>query len=498
WRGFGGQGSVVATQDGNHGPVSMTLTPNNCAGCMDTIVFRKAKFLGIMSDMYYLDIENFGRMLRGKVITFDWISDANIQNPYPMPCPLPCVPVGSTRRATDIALTGPAGWDTLPVASSIGDGNFRVTNHPVGGFAVRASTPRAVKLSGDFNGDGWGDIALTGPAGWHSLPVAFSKRDGTFTETNEYVGEFAGFASDPQAVKLSGDFNGDGKTDIALTGPSYWNTLPVAFSNGDGTFKGTNSPVGGFARWASNTQAVKLTGDFNGDGKTDIALTGAAGWNMLPVALSKGDGTFNVTNFSSVTGISIGTFARWASNPQAAKLIGDFNGDGKADIALVGGTGSNTLPVAFSNGNGTFIVRNSDVTPSIQGDYFNLASDPQAAKLTGDFNGDGKTDIALVGGAGWDKLLVAFSDYPGSFHLTSFRAVDFASWASDSQAVKMTGDFNGDGRTDIALTGSGYWNTLPVAFSKGNGEFTVTNKDVGAFARWVSYPHATILTRDFN
>jgi hypothetical protein len=115
--------------------------------------------------------------------------------------------IGSTRGTTDIALIGPSGWNTAPVASSRGDGSFQVTNRFIGNFASWASDPLAAKLTGDFNGDGWKDIALTGPAGWNTLPVAFSNGDGTFTVTNHQVGAFASWASDPRSVKLTGDFN---------------------------------------------------------------------------------------------------------------------------------------------------------------------------------------------------------------------------------------------------------------------------------------------------
>ncbi|MCI0421993.1 MAG: VCBS repeat-containing protein, partial [Acidobacteria bacterium] len=204
-------------------------------------------------------------------------------------------------------------------------------------------------------------------------------------------------------------------------------------------------------------------------------------------------GTFKVTNLPVVN------FASWASNTQAEKLTGDFDRDGKTDIALAV-AGWDSLPVAMSKGDGTFFVRNDRVRRSIYGEHWidYVASDPYVVKLTGDFNGDGTTDIMLAGGAGWDRLLVAFSWSPGSFWLTSFYARDFASWASDPQAVKLTGDFNGDGRTDIALTGPGYWNTLPVALSNGNGDFTVFNNVVGDFASWASYLNAAKLTRDFN
>jgi hypothetical protein len=63
-----------------------------------------------------------------------------------------------------------------------------------------------------------------------------------------------------------------------------------------GSFAVTSIPIANFAGWAATTNAKLLVGDFNGDGKADMALTGPSGWNNLPVAFSNGDGTFNVTN----------------------------------------------------------------------------------------------------------------------------------------------------------------------------------------------------------
>jgi hypothetical protein len=163
------------------------------------------------------------------------------------------------------------------------DGTFTVANPDVGSFATWASQGPA-KLVGDFNGDGRTDIALTGPSQWNTLPVAFSNGDGTFTVTNAVVGEFAWFASQG-ARTLLGDFNGDGLTDIALSMPSPWKTLAVAFSNGDGTFHATNADIGDFALWSRQQGVTSRAADFNGDGRTDVVLTGAAWWNTLPLDL---------------------------------------------------------------------------------------------------------------------------------------------------------------------------------------------------------------------
>jgi hypothetical protein len=154
---------------------------------------------------------------------------------------------------------------------------------------------------------------------------------------------------------LTGDFNGDGRTDIALVGGAGWATIPVAFSNGNGTFTVTNDGVANFPTWTATPGVKVLTGDFNGDGRTDIALVGGAGWATIPVAFSNGNGTFTVTNDG------VANFPTWTATPGVKVLTGDFNGDGRTDVALVGGAGWATIPVAFSNGNGTFAVTNDGV-----------------------------------------------------------------------------------------------------------------------------------------
>ena len=367
------------------------------------------------------------------------------------------------------------------------NGTFNVTNHPITNFAGWAKIPNAKPLVGDFNDDGKTDVALTGPAGWSSMPVAFSNGNGTFNVTNHPVTDFAGWANAPNAKPLVGDFNGDGKTDVALTGPAGWSSMPVAFSNGNGTFNVTNHPITNFAGWANAAKATPLVGDFNGDGKTDVALTGPAGWSSMPVAFSNEDGTFNVTNHP------ITNFAGWANAAKATPLVGDFNGDGKTDAALTGPAGWSSMPVAFSNGNGTFNVTNHPIT-----DFAGWANAPNAKPLVGDFNGDGKTDVALTGPAGWSSMPVAFSKGNGTFNVTNHPITNFAGWANAAKATPLVGDFNGDGKTDVALTGPTGWSSMPVAFSNENGTFNVTNHPITNFAGWANAPNAKPLVGDFN
>ena len=391
------------------------------------------------------------------------------------------------RLADDIVLTGPSSWNTMPTAFSNRDGSFTVKNQPVGIFAACSSDPSVSRLVGDFNGDGRADIALTGVPGWNTIPVAFSNGDGIYRVTNLFIGTFASWSADPRVSRLVGDFNWDGKADIALTGVPGWNTIPIAFSNGDGSFRVTNNFVGDFATWSANTQAAKLVGDFNGDGKADIALVGIAGIETLPVAQSIGNGSFIVTNQY------VGNFAASAADSRAAKLTGDFDGDGRTDIALTGVPGWNTMPVAFARDNGEFIPINPPV-----GDFAIWSTDSNVTRLVADFNGDGASDIALTGGAGWQSIPVAFFDFQGGFAVTNKFVGDFASWASTQATTKLVGDFNRDGKADIAVTGGAGWNTLPVAFSNGDGGFAVTNKYAGDFAAWSADPQARKLIGVFK
>ena len=357
-----------------------------------------------------------------------------------------------------------------------GDGTFTALwLGPNSGITGSAWTGYTVKATGDFNGDGLTDLYLY-PADLQGRStgslndyVWLAKGDGTFTAL--WLGPNSGITSTAwtgYTVKATGDFNGDGLTDVYLypadqQGRSTGSLNDyVWLAKGDGTFtsvyQGTTSGITGTA-WTGYT--VKATGDFNGDGLTDVYLYPAdvqgrsTGSLNDYVWLAKGDGTFTSVYQGTTSGI---TGTAWTG--YTVKATGDFNGDGLTDVYLypadVQGrsTGSLNDYVWLAKGDGTFTSVYQGTTSGITG----TAWTGYTVKATGDFNGDGLTDVYLYPADVQGRSTGSLNDYvwlaKGDGTFTSVyqgTTSGITGTAWTGYTVKATGDFNGDGLTDVYL-----------------------------------------------
>ncbi len=291
---------------------------------------------------------------------------------------------------------------------------------------------------GDFNGDGKADLAVVNFGDWN-VYVLLGNGDGTFQAARSvYFASGGGF---PWSI-AAGDFNRDGKLDLAVSNYGD-NSLSVLLGNGDGTFQAPlTSPVG--------TNPAQVTvGDFNGDGKLDLAVSSVAN-NTVAVLLGNGDGTFLPPLIAPV-----------GANPWYF-AVGDFNGDGILDLAVsdygcpldCNSSPSSTVTVLLGNGNGTFRP-----APSLT-----VGNGPAGVEV-GDFNGDGKLDLA-VANLNDNTLSVLLGNGDGTFQAPQ----TFASAGMTHPYFVAVGDFNRDGKPDLVVSNH-LFATVSVLLSNGDGTF---------------------------
>lgn len=295
----------------------------------------------------------------------------------------------------------------------------------------------------DFNGDGIPDVgAMRAGNGYGSgyFSVLPGNGNGTFQPPVSTT------CNTPNLLAPAvGDFNGDGILDVAGTGGE------VMLGNGNGTFQEKSDPGGGYL-------GALVEADFNGDGILDLVNLDSD----VIILMGKGDGTFQEPTSYTVN--------------ESSLAVGDFNGDGKPDVA----TGDGCLSTGDPNG-AIAIMLNGGKKRKVDAPYCYVLA-------TGDFNGDGKLDLAVVNGPdGYDSgsLSIFLGNGDGTFE----APVIYATGSTPDALV--VADFNGDGISDVAVSEYSS-NAVSVFLGSANG----TLQPQGAFA--VGTGPIWIAAADFN
>ncbi len=302
-------------------------------------------------------------------------------------------------------------------------------------------------IAADLNGDGNLDLVMTTTGGGpNNDSVYIFLGDGKFGFTQNFFSPFGGCSATNGAV--IGDFNHDGKLDLAVTNTACGvHEVEVMLGNGDGTFQ----PVASNGRYPTDTgnPSAIAAGDFNGDGNIDLVVIVGAGGNPITSFLGNGDGTFG----SPIDSTSV-------YDPDYL-AVGDFNGDGKDDVIVSSDYGSGPFDgVQLSNGDGTF-------APPVN--YSVLAAPTRL--FVADLNGDGHPDWVSISN-GSEYFCVGLGSGTGRF----LAAVDSTStpgpYGSGTTTAIVAADFNQDGNLDYVTVGSDiYYPGMNIFLGDGSGDF---------------------------
>jgi Concanavalin A-like lectin/glucanases superfamily/FG-GAP-like repeat len=328
----------------------------------------------------------------------------------------------------DLAVADASGGTYVYILAGNGDGTFE----PPQQYYSVASSNYPTLVAADFLGNGRLDLAETTISGT-GVSLLLQSPNGTFESPGQSQNLVTG---DPNLV-VAGDFNDDGKVDL-ITLSSGGSSLLLG--NGDGTFQPQQAlPFGDNDLYGQTVSAV--TGDFNGDGRLDLAIADIAddGSGQITVMLGNGDGTFQPGGTESLP------------FQPSLLLAGDFTGDGELDLAAFG---LNQMAILLGNGDGTFQPAKTTTLPF----------DVIYSAVAGDFNDDGKLDLVVSGyrystASAVSALLLGNGD--GTFQSAQPLGLPLGS-------SFVAGDFNGDGKLDLAAAGS---SSISVWMGNGNGTF---------------------------
>lgn len=340
---------------------------------------------------------------------------------------------------SSLLLASLAAVTSAPEARAATLGFAPAVTYATGGAA--GNEPRSVAV-GDFNGDGRPDLAHTNFLG--GVSVRLNDGTGAFPTSTTY-----GAGSEPNAVAV-GDLNGDSKLDLAVANRSG-SSVSVLLGNGDGTFvAAVNFSTGAFG---SNPYSVAV-GDLNADGRLDLAVANV-GTDNVAVLLNTAPTGAAVPSFAAHVDFAVG-------DGPFSVAIGDLSGDGRPDLVTANEYNDTVSVLVSSTAAGAAV-------PSFAAHVAYAAADGPLSVALGLLNADGSLDVAaanifagrnvsvLVGNG--DGTLAAATNYP------------LPTTAGSPYAVR-TGDFDGDGNLDLA-TANFNGPSASVLLGDGSGTFSV-------------------------
>ena len=338
--------------------------------------------------------------------------------------------------AMDVTVPSGTGGGTVNVSVEFTGGTtstlantFDVVTGGSGAFAAIGASLTGVDIGsaswGDYDGDGDLDLVVTGNEGSNETATIYrNDGGGAFTDIG------AGLTGVDRSSSSWGDYDGDGDLDLVVTGFDGSNRTATIYENDVANNNGFTPLGAGLTGVMSSSSSW---GDYNGDGKLDLVITGSDGSNDT-ATIYRNDGGGVFTDISAgLTGVEFGS-SSW----------GDVGGDGDLDLVVTGQDGSsNATATIYEND----VANNNGFTPLGAG-LTGVKSNSSSS--WGDYDGDGDLDLVVTGNDDSfnEAATIYFNDVANSNGFT----VE-AELAGVEDGSSSWGDVDGDGDLDLVVTG---------------------------------------------
>lgn len=249
------------------------------------------------------------------------------------------------------------------------------------------------------------------------------------------------------------DFDGDGADEVVVFNASNWDKPYLGLLDGDGAggLRLIARYDGSLPGWQMGPGDRFFVGDFDGDGKSDLFVYNGTNWS------SKWFGMFRSTG----TGFTLSTrlqndLGGWQMGANDQYHVGDFNGDGKADVYVFNGTNWPSKWFGMFRSTGTGLTRSALYEGNLPG--WQMAANDR--HYVGDFNGDGKDDIYVFNGTNWSVTYLGMMASGGAgLNAVQVYNGSVPGWQMRGGDTHHVADANGNGKADLVVFNASNWST---------------------------------------
>jgi len=296
----------------------------------------------------------------------------------------------------------------------------------------------------DFNGDGRSDVLVHSGNSIQTFRSNGAQLDIAFSAVERVPGSWQ---FQPNDQFFTGDFNGDGKDEVVVFNSVDWVMPYLGLLADDGSgglslvarYDGDIPGWGGFAK-----NDLFYVGDFDGNGKQDLFVFNGADWSMPYVGMLRSNGS----SFSFIRRFD-GDIPGWGGLARNDKIfVGDYSGNAKADLFIFNGDDWSMAYVGMFQSTGADLQMTARYDGDIPG-WGGLARHDQL--YVGDFNGDGKADLFIFNGDDWSMSYLGMFGSTGSGLQMAHRYDgDVPGWGGLARHDQFfPADINGDGKADL-------------------------------------------------